>query len=101
MVFTNDLTPRAKVFLEEDAQTLVRQGASIGANASIRCGVTVGALGYGGPGECGDPECVPDYALAFGAPARQQGWVCACGSRLNLLAKGKVGKPANAGAAIV
>lgn len=76
MVFTNDLTPRAKYPKGRDGykKTLIKEGASIGANATIVCGHTVGkwAMIAAGAVVTGD---VPDYALVAGVPARQIGWV--------------------------
>ncbi len=83
MVFTNVINPRA--FIErkhEYKKTIVRHGASIGANATIICGVTLGAYCFVGAGSVVNKD-VPDYALVYGNPARQHGWVCACGVKLN------------------
>ena len=83
MVFTNVINPRA--FIErkhEYKKTIVRRGASIGANATIICGVTLGAYCFVGAGSVVNKD-VPDYALVYGNPARQHGWVCACGVKLN------------------
>ena len=82
-VFTNDLTPRAK-YPKGSAgykKTLVKEGASIGANATIVCGHTVGQWALIGAGAvvAGD---VPDHALMLGVPAKQKGWVCRCGEKL-------------------
>lgn len=83
MTFTNDLTPRAKYPKEagQYKKTLVKYGATIGANATIVCSHTVGRFALVGAGAvvCSD---VPDYALVAGNPARQMGWVCECGARL-------------------
>ena len=83
MVFTNVINPRA--FIErkhEYKKTIVRRGASIGANATIVCGVTLGAYCFVGAGSVVTKD-VPDYALVYGSPARQYGWVCTCGVKLN------------------
>jgi acetyltransferase-like isoleucine patch superfamily enzyme len=86
-VFTNDLFPRAKVFHTEDIQTLVARGASIGANATLRCGIIVGRWSMIGAGSVVVHD-VPDFALVYGVPARRQGWVCACGNPLDLPLEG-------------
>ena len=87
-VFTNDLTPRAK-YPKGSAgyrRTLVREGASIGANATIVCGHTVGRCAMIGAGAVVTGD-VPDHALMLGVPARIAGYVCECGARL-LFAEG-------------
>ncbi|MBE6933601.1 MAG: N-acetyltransferase [Ruminococcaceae bacterium] len=83
-VFTNDLTPRAKFpkGAENYKKTLVRQGASIGANATIVCGHTIGAWSMIGAGAVVTTN-VPDHALMLGVPAKQVDWVCTCGARLH------------------
>jgi len=86
-VFTNDLYPRAKVYHAEDVETQVCRGATIGANATLRCGIRVGRWAMIGAGSTVLHD-VPDFALVYGVPARQQGWVCACGERLELELKG-------------
>lgn len=82
-VFTNDLTPRAKYPKGNAAyvHTLVKSGASIGANATIVCGNTIGKWAMVGSGAVVTKD-IPDYALVVGVPARQVGWVCECGSIL-------------------
>ena len=78
-VFTNVLTPRA--FIErkhEFKQTIVKRGATIGANATILCGITIGRYSLIGAGAVVTRD-VPDYALFYGNPARHFGWVCKCG----------------------
>jgi UDP-2-acetamido-3-amino-2,3-dideoxy-glucuronate N-acetyltransferase len=83
-VFTNVLNPRSHVSRKSEyLKTLVKRGASIGANATIICGATLGEYAFIGAGAVvrGD---VPPYALMVGVPARQVGWMCACGTRLNL-----------------
>lgn len=82
-VFTNDKYPRA--FIErrnEFLQTRVRRGATLGANATIMCGVTIGQFAMVGAGAVVTQD-VPDYALVVGNPARQVGWVCTCGETLS------------------
>lgn len=79
-VFTNDLTPRAK-YPKGSAgykKTLVRTGASIGANATVVCGHTIGAWALIGAGAVVTSD-VPDHALMLGVPARVCGWACECG----------------------
>lgn len=81
-VFTNVYNPRA--FIErkhEFRPTLVKKGATIGANATIICGVTIGQYAFVGAGAV-VKEDVPDYALVVGVPAKQIGWVCKCGTTL-------------------
>ena len=82
-VITNDLTPRAKYPKGNAAyvHTLVKSGASIGANATIVCGNTIGKWAMVGSGAVVTKD-IPDYALVVGVPARQVGWVCECGSIL-------------------
>ena len=80
MVFTNDLTPRSK-YPKGNAgykKTLVRYGASIGANATVVCGHTIGKWALIAAGAVVTKD-VPDYAVMAGVPARQVGWVCKCG----------------------
>jgi UDP-2-acetamido-3-amino-2,3-dideoxy-glucuronate N-acetyltransferase len=83
-VFTNDPNPRAafKKSVESFATTLVRRGASIGANATIVCGVTVGEQAFVGAGSVVIRD-VPAHALVVGNPARRVGWMCECGERLD------------------
>ncbi len=80
MVFTNDLTPRSKYpkGYEGYKKTLVKYGASIGANATIVCGNTIGRWAMIASGAVVTKD-IPDYALVAGVPARQIGWVCECG----------------------
>ena len=84
MVFTNVINPRA--FIERKAEyrrTLVKKGASIGANATIVCGVTLGRYCFVGAGAVVTRD-VPDYATIYGNPARLHGWTCYCGVQLPL-----------------
>jgi UDP-2-acetamido-3-amino-2,3-dideoxy-glucuronate N-acetyltransferase len=82
-VFTNDLAPRAarKKSPDEFLPTLVRRGATVGANATIVCGTTVGEHAFVAAGAVVTHD-VAAYALVAGNPARRIGWVCACGQRL-------------------
>jgi UDP-2-acetamido-3-amino-2,3-dideoxy-glucuronate N-acetyltransferase len=84
MVFTNVINPRSHVERKHEYRpTVVRRGASIGANATIVCGVTLGRYCFVGAGAVVTRD-VPDHALVVGNPARQRGWVCACGEGLDL-----------------
>lgn len=84
MVFTNVYNPRAAI-ARKDAyrRTLVRRGATLGANCTIVCGNTVGASAFVGAGAVVTQD-VPDHALVVGVPARQVGWMSAFGERLPL-----------------
>jgi UDP-2-acetamido-3-amino-2,3-dideoxy-glucuronate N-acetyltransferase len=84
MVFTNVYNPRAFIVRKDEYRpTLVRKGASLGANSTIVCGVTVGRYAFVGAGAVVNRD-VPDYAMVVGNPAVRKGWVCACGVRLFL-----------------
>jgi acetyltransferase-like isoleucine patch superfamily enzyme len=86
--FTNDMKPRAinpdgSLKAADDwvlSETLIRRGAALGANSTIRCGITVGAWAMIGSGSVVTRD-IPDYGLAFGNPARLRGFVCACGEQ--------------------
>jgi UDP-2-acetamido-3-amino-2,3-dideoxy-glucuronate N-acetyltransferase len=83
VVFTNVLTPRSHVDRSRNyEQTLIKKGAAIGANATIVCGNTVGKYAFVGAGSVVTKD-VKDHALVAGNPARQTGWVCSCGVKLN------------------
>jgi UDP-2-acetamido-3-amino-2,3-dideoxy-glucuronate N-acetyltransferase len=82
MVFTNVVNPRSHVIRRNEyKRTLVKEGASIGANSTIVCGITLGRYSFIGAGAVVTRD-VPDYALMTGVPARQSGWMCNCGIRL-------------------
>ena len=84
MVFTNVYNPRSAVARKtEYRRTLVKQGATIGANATIVCGSTVGRYAFVGAGAVVQKD-VPDFALVVGVPARQIGWMSRFGERLEL-----------------
>lgn len=86
-VFTNDLNPRAKYPKKDFPQygkwklTLIKKGATIGANATIICGATIGERAFIGAGAVVKGD-VPDYALIVGVPAKQIGWMCECANKL-------------------
>jgi UDP-2-acetamido-3-amino-2,3-dideoxy-glucuronate N-acetyltransferase len=82
MVFTNVINPRSFIIRRNEfKKTLVKKGASIGANATVVCGVTIGAYAFVGAGSVITRD-VPDFALVYGSPARVQGWVSIAGNRL-------------------
>ncbi len=83
-VFTNVLNPRSHVPRKHEYRhTLVKRGASIGANATIVCGVTLGEYAFIGAGAVVTSD-VPAYGLMVGVPARRVGWMCQCGEPLHL-----------------
>ena len=83
MVFTNVFNPRSEIpRMEELRPTRVGRGATLGANCTIVCGVTIGRYAFVGAGAVVTRD-VPDYAMVFGSPARIRGWVCQCGAKLS------------------
>ena len=81
-VFTNVYNPRSEISrMDELRPTLVRRGATLGANCTVVCGVTIGRYAFVGAGAVVTRD-VPDFALVMGNPARIAGWMCACGNRL-------------------
>ena len=87
MVFTNVVNPRSQVSRKHEYKpTLVRRGASIGANATIVCGHTIGRYAFVGAGSVVTKD-VPDYALVVGNPGRVTGWMCECGVKIAAGAK--------------
>ncbi len=88
MVFTNVYNPRAAVSRKaEYRRTLVRRGATLGANSTIVCGITIGRFAFIGAGAVVNRD-VPDFALMVGVPARQIGWMSRHGERLELPVEG-------------
>jgi len=89
MVFTNVHNPRSAVTRKDEyRRTLVRRGATLGANCTIVCGVTIGRHAFIGAGAVVTRD-VPDYALMIGVPARQAGWMSRFGERLPLALEGE------------
>ena len=89
MVFTNVYNPRALVDRKHEYQkTIVRKGATLGANCTIVCGITVGSYAFVGAGAV-VRETLPDFALIVGNPGRQIGWISAYGEKLKLPLKGE------------
>jgi UDP-2-acetamido-3-amino-2,3-dideoxy-glucuronate N-acetyltransferase len=85
-VFTNVMNPRSHVPRKNEyRRTLVKRGSSIGANATIVCGVTLGEYAFIGAGAVVTSD-VPAYGLMIGVPARRVGWMCQCGERLQATA---------------
>ena len=83
MVFTNVRTPRSAVERKDAFETtIVRRGATIGANATVVCGITIGEYATIGAGTVVTHD-VPPHALVVGVPARHLGWMCRCGERLD------------------
>lgn len=88
MVFTNVYNPRSAVSRKDEYRnTLVKKGATLGANSTIVCGVTIGEYAFIGAGAVVNKD-VPAYALMVGVPAKQVGWMSAYGEKLNLPLKG-------------
>lgn len=84
MVFTNVVNPRSHVSRKDEyRRTLVKRGASIGANATVVCGYTIGRYAFIGAGTVVTKD-IPDYALVVGNPSRLAGWMCQCGIKLPL-----------------
>jgi len=89
MVFTNVYNPRSAVSRKSEYRdTLIRRGATLGANCTIVCGVTIGQYAFIGAGAVVNRD-VPDFALMLGVPARQTGWMSRHGERLELPLEGE------------
>ena len=83
MVFTNVINPRSAISRKEQyRKTLIKKGASIGANATLICGITIGEFAFIGAGAV-VTKSVPSYALIVGNPGRQKGWMSEYGYKLN------------------
>ena len=83
MVFTNVINPRSEIERKSEFRpTLVKRGATLGANSTILCGVTIGRYAFVGAGAVVTKD-VPDYAIVVGVPARLVGWICECGKKLH------------------
>ena len=92
MVFTNVINPRSEIRrMAEIRPTLVQRGATLGANSTILCGVTIGNYAFVGAGTVVVKD-VPDFALVVGNPARIIGWMCVCGNRINFTAENGLGQ---------
>jgi len=88
MVFTNVINPRSEIERKgEFLSTVVKQGATLGANCVIMCGTTIGSYAFVGAGAVVTRN-VPDYALVYGNPARIRGWMCRCGVKLKIASNG-------------
>jgi UDP-2-acetamido-3-amino-2,3-dideoxy-glucuronate N-acetyltransferase len=84
MVFTNVVNPRSHVIRRDEYKTtLIRRGASMGANSTSVCGITIGRYAFIGAGSVVTRD-VPDFALVYGNPAKIRGWMCNCGIKLPL-----------------
>lgn len=83
MVFTNVINPRSFISRKDEfKETIIGKGASIGANSTIICGNHIGKYAFVGAGAVVTKD-IPEYALAYGNPARIEGWICECGLKLN------------------
>lgn len=82
VTFTNDKHPRSKIYPKDYLKTIVKKGASIGANSTIIAGNTIGQYSLIGAGSV-VTKSVPDYTIWYGNPATQLGYICQCGNKLN------------------
>lgn len=87
MVFTNVINPRSSISRKNEFKTTkVKRGATIGANATILCGITIGEYAFIGAGAVVTKD-IPNHALVYGNPARIKGWMCECGVKLDVEAQ--------------
>jgi len=87
VVFTNVINPRSDISRKNEyKKTLVRRGATLGANATVICGNTIGEYAFIGAGAVVTKN-IPSYALVYGNPAKQAGWMCSCGVKLTVSGK--------------
>lgn len=99
-VFTNVTTPRSHVSRKSEFRpTLVKKGATIGANATILCGITIGEYAFVGAGAVVTKD-VPPHALVHGNPARLQGWMCSCGEKIKEKSCARCGQPSEVSSSI-
>ena len=92
VTFTNDLYPRSFIWNEEKIiKTLVKKGASIGANSTILCGIEIGEYALVGAGSVVTKD-VPPFGLVYGNPAKLKGYVCYCGRKLSKIKEQKKNK---------
>jgi UDP-2-acetamido-3-amino-2,3-dideoxy-glucuronate N-acetyltransferase len=98
MVFTNVYNPRSHVERKNEYRTtLVKRGATIGANATVVCGTTLGRYAFVGAGSVVTRD-VPDFGMVYGNPAKLRGWACACGEKLAIAAAPPAGEKVTCGA---
>lgn len=89
MVFTNVVNPRSHVNRRDEYQTtLIKRGSTIGANATIVCGITLEEYSFVGAGAVVTQD-IPAYSLVYGTPAKIRGWMCKCGNQLNFHEQGQ------------
>lgn len=82
VTFTNDFLPRSKQYPDKFFKTIIKEGASIGANSTVIGGITIGRYAMIGAGSVVTKD-IPEYTLWFGNPAKMKGYVCKCGNKLN------------------
>lgn len=80
--FTNDLFPRSKNYPENFPKTVIQEGASIGANSTVLCGLTIGRYSLTGAGSVITKDVMP-YTIVIGNPGKQKGYICKCGNKLD------------------